>query len=71
MRMVSDEELYQADAEGVEWGAPIHAWRILGRRLTYHNAAHPYSEIIRTQREVFEFDGWAALWQGFLPGLRA
>ena len=30
MRMVSDEELYQADAEGVEWGAPIHAWRILG-----------------------------------------
>ena len=31
MRMLSDEELYQADAEGVEWGAPIHAWRILGQ----------------------------------------
>ncbi len=29
--MVSDEELYQADAQGVEWGAPIHAWRILAQ----------------------------------------
>lgn len=31
MRMVSDENLYQADAFMVEWGAPIHAWRILGQ----------------------------------------
>ena len=29
--LLSDEKLYQADAEGVEWGVPVHAWRILGQ----------------------------------------
>lgn len=29
--LLSNEELYQADVEGVEWGAPVHAWRILGQ----------------------------------------
>lgn len=54
IRMVSDEELYQADAQGVKWGAPIHAWRILGQLQA--DAAIP--TLVSVQKRWGDHEEW-------------
>jgi hypothetical protein len=53
IRMATDEELHEADSEGTEVWAPLHAWRALGQ-LRAVEAVEPLLELF----DRHEYDDW-------------